>query len=292
MSLTKFLENKDVKEKFLQEFPKPRFDLKKKILAPPITKHYSLVGTAFDYLMRFYLMCLNPNAKAQKWVAEQAVDILKAKVQMGIKNTVELKYLNFDFLKLASKGEEIVKQARNYLKNYMKSEKISNQLIKSAIMLAQLDPIYRAGIIDENIGIVDEMDVKDLRKLISIVNPDLFRAKNVCVLNPTFGEASKLVGGADADLLIDDMLIDIKTTKNLELDRDTFNQLVGYYILFKIGGIDISSYKKKIKKIGIYYSRYGELYTITIETVIDEKRLPSFIKWFKKRATDEYKSIL
>jgi len=292
MSLTKFLENKDVKEKFSQEFPKPKFDLKKEIIAPPITKHYSLVGTAFDYLMRFYIMHLNPNAKTQRWVAEHSVDLLFNKTNKWLKNPDEIKDWNPSYMELASKGVEIVKQARRNLSDYIESGKISDQLIKSAIMLAQLDVIYRAGFMDENIGVVDKGDLNDLRKLISIVNPDLFKARNICICNPTFGEASLLVGGADVDLLIDDTLIDIKTIKSLELDRDAFNQLVGYYILFKISGIGSPPSKPKIERLGIYYSRYGELYTIPIKTVIDEDKLPSFLEWFKRRAANAYERIL
>lgn len=48
MSLTSFLKNKDVKDKFSQEFPIPEFTIKKEILAPPLTNHFALVGTAFD----------------------------------------------------------------------------------------------------------------------------------------------------------------------------------------------------------------------------------------------------
>lgn len=161
---------------------------------------------------------------------------------------------------------------------------MNEDVIKSAILLAQLDSIYRAGFIDENMGVIDEGDLIDLKKLITIVNPDYFKAREVCMLNPTFGNASQLVGGADADLIIDDTLIDIKTTKNLRLDKGIFHQLVGYYILFKIGGIDNSPSKPRIERLGIYYSRHGELYTIPVRAVIEESRLPTFISWFKKRA--------
>lgn len=72
MSLTSFLKNQDVKERFRQEFMIPRVAVKKEILAPPLSKRYSLVGTAFDYLMRFYLKWLNPDAITSQWVAELA----------------------------------------------------------------------------------------------------------------------------------------------------------------------------------------------------------------------------
>ena len=63
MSLTSFLKNKDVKDKFTKAFPMPSISLSGELLAPPKTTHYPLVGTAFDYLIRFYLKRINPHAK-------------------------------------------------------------------------------------------------------------------------------------------------------------------------------------------------------------------------------------
>ncbi len=57
------------------------------------------------------------------------------------------------------------------------------------------------------------------------------------MLNPTFSAASELVSGA-GDVVLDGTMIDIKVNKNLEMGRDIFNQLVGYYYLSCIGGID------------------------------------------------------
>lgn len=69
MSLTSFLNIKEVKEKFLEEFPKLfTFRVKTPLLAPPLTNNYQLVGTAFDYLLRFYIKLLNPNAIESSWV--------------------------------------------------------------------------------------------------------------------------------------------------------------------------------------------------------------------------------
>ena len=92
--------------------------------------------------------------------------------------------------------------------------------------------------------------------MLSLVPEELFRAKRRCVLNPTFGRGSSLVGGADGDLIIDYTLIDIKTTKHLTFEREFFNQLIGYYVLSCIGGIDDCG-RGKIKHVAIYYARYG-----------------------------------
>ncbi len=273
MSLTTFLKNPDVKAEFARRLSKPRFALQKELLAPPLTKHYPLVGTAFDYLMRFYLKHLNPSAVAKKWVAESSVDRIPS--------------TEGDLLRTAL---EIVHEAKAAYSDFLSSGEMTDKVIESALLLAQLDPIVRAGFIDRNIGTVHEQDVADLRNLISIVDPGAFRAKALCMLNPTFGEGSRLVGGADADLLIDDALIDIKTTQSLRLTRDYLNQLIGYYILSMIGGVDNAPHAPRIERIGIYYSRYAELYTVPVRTVVDEERLPSFIEWFKQRAARECES--
>jgi hypothetical protein len=100
-------------------------------------------------------------------------------------------------------------------------------------------------------------------------------------------KASELVGGADIDLVIDDMMIDVKTTKNLELRREHFNQLIGYYALYRIGGIGAMPRNHEIKRVGIYFSRYGYLHLIKIQDVIDENSFPRFLEWFVERATSE-----
>ena len=78
MSLTSFLaQNADVRERFKLEFRKPAFTAIKPLLAPPLTTHYTTVGTAFDYLLRFVIQRLNPlTLDKGYWVAEVAADAL------------------------------------------------------------------------------------------------------------------------------------------------------------------------------------------------------------------------
>jgi hypothetical protein len=111
-------------------------------------------------------------------------------------------------------------------------------------------------------------------------------AKRTCVLNPTFGAASALVGGADADIFIDGTLIDIKTPKHLEMGRDVFNQLFGYYCLSCISGIN--GCRGKVNAVAVYYARYGVLHRIPIDSFLDRRRFPVFLKWFETRAGREY----
>jgi len=265
MSLTSFLKNKDVREKFSYEFRKPSFQENGELRAEPKTKNYTLVGTAFDYMMRFYLQRINPKSVSKTWVAEHGVSLISDK-------------------KLREKAGKIISKAKKDHEEYIKKGEMDDRVIESCLCLAQLDPVYRVGFINENMGSIRRGDIEDMKNLSSLINLELFKSKKVCLLNPTFGEASYLVGGADVDLVIDDTIIDIKTTKFLKMNRNYLNQVIGYYYLYLIGGIDGAPKKTKIEKLGIYYSRHGVLYTFPTEEVINHKKDKEFIKWFKKRA--------
>jgi hypothetical protein len=300
MSLTSFIKNKDVKDTFKQEFKKPQLKLQAELLAPPLTTNYGLVGTAFDYLLRFYIKRLNPDAVEQHWASELSLDFLALIQQYGSSDISDedpvMRKLNETKTKnpaladpiIYKKALEIVQYAKNVYNRYLNTGKMEHDLFKAVLLLAQVDVIYRAGLVYENFGSVDENDIKDLQNLISIVRPEYFKAKKICVLNPAFGKASELIGGADCDLVIDDAIIDIKTTKKLDFRRDYFNQLIGYYTLYKIGGIDDASPDVEIKRLGIYFSRYGYLYFIDVQNIIREDAFLHFVEWFKKRAGKEY----
>lgn len=171
---------------------------------------------------------------------------------------------------------------------FLSNGQITEKLIESTILLAQVDIIYRVKRIYKNVGNINKDDVTDLRNLISLVNLNDFKLKNTCFLNPNYGKASNMVRGADADLIIDDMLIEIKTTKTLQMRREVYDQLIGYYTLYRIAGINGMSEYNEIKKLGVYFSRHGYLHLYDIEDIIDETKFPEFIEWFKERASQQY----
>lgn len=277
MSLTSFLkDNADVRERFRQEFKKPKFLAKNDLAAAPLTTHYITVGTAFDYLLRFFIQHLNPHTVDKGyWVAENAVELLIADAE----------------LELYSKGEKIISRARKDLASFLKKGQMSDALIESALLLATLDPIYRAGCGHEMIGVIHKDDIQDLKNLISIisiVDKKNFTTNNLCMINPTFGSASALVGGADADLVVDDTIIDIKTTKELTLKRGALDQIIGYYVLHHISSVGGLHPKPTITKVAIYFSRFGYLYVVPLSELIDPATFPQFVQWFQKRATEAF----
>jgi hypothetical protein len=240
---------------------------------------------AFDYLVRFVVRRINPAAIEFTWVAEYSIlnpfsPILKDVISNGETGEIA-EYADTETSRLARR---IIDTAKKNLNRYLASGELSSELMHSAICLAQLDPISRVRYVDPNLGQVQQEDIEELKELISIVKADDFRATKIALLNPTFGEGSHLVGGADADLVIDDQLIDIKTTQKLELQLHAFHQLMGYVVLSHIGLLGAKRPRVEIDKAGIYFSRFGYLLSFRIADVTDLKTLPSFIAWFKARA--------
>lgn len=289
MSLTKFLSNnQDVRDRFRQQFNKPPLAIDKDLLAPPLSNRYTLVGTAFDYLLRFYVKRLNPDAVETQWVAEHCLTQLLSPLLVDATIDIDGTAVDYTETKLTKRAKRIIEQAKANYSAYLRSGRITDDLFKSALCLAQLDPIYRAGFIDENMGNVQDEDIEDLRKLLSIVDPKLFKSQYLCMLNPTFGEASRLVGGADADLVIDDLLIDVKTTKKFDFQTTFFHQLMGYVVLHEIARMGDLKPKPPVTKAGIYFARHAHLHVFQLDAVIDRDSFPEFVRWFKERAANEY----
>ncbi|MGI0102330.1 MAG: hypothetical protein ACREA7_07020 [Nitrosotalea sp.] len=270
MSLTSFLKIPEVRERFKANFLFEVPVLDERLKAPPLTLNYQLVGTAFDYLLRFHLEKINKNVLQGTWVAEHGVELAKSNRKIH-KNLVAV----------------LDKAKETHLK-FLKTGTMNRELIKTSLELAKLDGIFRArhrGIIFPDMKDIQTKDISDLQNLISLVNDSVFKSKKITILNPTFGTGSKIVGGADADLVIDDTLIDIKTTKDPKFKKDYYFQLIGYYILYKIGGID-GIQKSKIKNVAVYFSRQGILHKIPVST-FENSKFKQFIEWFQEQAEFE-----
>jgi hypothetical protein len=303
MSLTSILlNNKEVRDKLKVEFPKPEFNLISKIKVEPKSVNYSLVGSAFDYLMRFYLEYHNKEKlliKRNCWVAENAKIALIEKLSKFGYNSIRVGS-NRNKLVNANELLQIIKdawsEAQDNYNKFILSGKITNKLIVSCLFLGKLDSYSRRRVIDENFETYEKEDVKDLKALISIIDLKKIIVKENIYFNPNFGYATDLVRGADADLIIDDTLIDIKVTKELKLEKKYFDQIIGYYCLSLIGGINENPNLNVINNLGIYFARHGVLWTIPINKIGNQESFLRFTEWFVKYVTkgktyQEFKSI-
>jgi hypothetical protein len=275
MSLTSFIAQPDVRAKFRQIFPHFRFHLKNRPLMEPLTKHYTLVGTAFDYLLRFALQQRYAHAIATPWVAELAT---------GIRYPLLLETFGQEKADLA---RQFVEEAREHHAQYLLDGNLTDDLLHSVLLLAQIDPFFRASVLHEPFGEVNLQDVADLRRLFAAIPFANLTSQSLCLLDPTFG-ASSLVGGADVDLVLDGIMIDVKTTRYLEMKREYVNQLLGYYTLSLLAGITGMPEGQTIRKVGVYFSRHGYLCTCSIDQIAAEDTFAEFSSWFAARARQQY----
>ena len=289
MSVTTLIAEPEVRARLHKMIRKPDFGGGQKI-APPLTKHYtplkaSQIGTAFDYLFRFYLKRLNPRAiERDRWTAEQVGWWFDGAVVYPDTGRIEIVpelITTQRGRECALQRERVITEARENYSLYVKTGTVSDRLLTSAIQLAKLDGIVRSGwpeLID--LEDVDKDDKDDLRHLVKLIPARDFKATNVCLLNPTFGEASRLVGGADADVVIDDTLIEIKTVMKRRLLGKYLNQMALYYCLYRIGGIDGLPAGRSLRRFGVYFSRHGYFFTVPVTDCWQARDFKAFLEWF------------
>ena len=270
MSLTDFIKLPDVRARFRAEFPKPNFDVQQELLAAaPDGSNYRLVGTAFDYLLRFNIKYQNPHAQETGWVAEYALPYFSRRGQTHLFN----------------QATRVIDQAHNNYQEFLTNGHFTSELLQSALLLGSLDAVRRVGYIHETWEVINEEDIQDLRNLVTLLKPELFQSSGKIIMNPSWGEASMLVSGADGDLIIDEKLVDFKTTKKLELERSNFNQLMGYYTLSVIER-QLEEDAIELKHLGIYFSRFGVLYQFNVADVVNPETFPNFLEWFITRGRE------
>jgi hypothetical protein len=218
-----------------------------KISAIPKTKNYQVVGIAFDYALRILVSQWNSRLKPYgEWTAHPLV------ATHGIDHNRRRKLFIDGFY--------------DKLRRCIDGEIALNTLLPDCLILAKLETIYRSGMpmLNNEIFYINDADMDDLKSLTDLVDKSRWIASNQLILNPTFGQSSIDIGGADADLIIDDTLIDIKTTQELKFRKEYFRQLIGYALLnFR------EHDKYNLKRVGLYFSRYGGLFTMDIPNMDD-----------------------
>lgn len=216
MSLKTFVNMADVRARIKVLRPKFTRTFAVPLVASPRSKRYSLVGTAFDYLLRFELQRRAPHAVAGAWVAEQALDCL-CKTWLSDKGPttvyIDLRQ-NVDRASYPT-PEEVVRHCR------------------------QLAVDARAAV----------------------------------------QAYLRLVGGADADLIAWDMLIDFKTTKKIEMDAGDLDKTLGYFLLARKCP-DMPA----INRIGLYYARRAHLLSFDTSVWLSHPDFPEIETWFFRRA--------
>jgi len=227
MSLTRFVRRADVRAQL--KLLRPAIPRQLSIIrkCPPKSNHSSLIGTAFDYLLRFELHRRTKDVVKFPWVAELAAARLSQPPRLApallrlpmFADNGERRF------RRAALADRVVSHAKVAELEYRSKRRVTAKdqscLAAHALRLAKLDIYYRCGEWDDTCALADPADMKELLSLLSIVPYRVFTPSRKLLLNPNFASCSRLVGGADADLIVDDVLIDVKTIKMRHSNRRT-----------------------------------------------------------------------
>lgn len=271
MSLLRFLAKPDVTKKIATLRPK----MSRKIGVParvmPRSTRYAVIGQAFDYLLRFELQRLAPHALIREWVAEQAPDVLWHVPQEEAEN-----------------ARRVVSDAKNAVTHYVgttPSGKVQRELAAHAVRLAKLDSLVRALQYDSTFQEAAPDDVEELVEMLAIVPVEKLLHPTSMLLNPTFGNSSFLVGGADADLIAGDLLLDVKVIKADSMEACHLDQLLGYLLLARKQRLSDSTFPE-INRLGLYFARHGHFLSFDACAWTTHPEFPELETWFFERAKE------
>jgi hypothetical protein len=230
----------------------------------------TIAGNAFDYLMRFIIarsVACDKQRVYEGIVAETGLRMLE-----GVVDKDTYKILNDKYI-----------QAIELISKFVLGNNADDKgLIPAACYLGRLDVIRRTGKppIDIKDSLIDDEApclINDLTLLLDVfrdnfINSGLVRTDSDVVFNPTFGLfTSSVIRGADADIYMDGILYDIKTTKNNGFKWQHSAQLIGYYILNEVAkDIEISNLhapliSREINRVAFYKPRFGEIEYVDIK---------------------------
>lgn len=159
-------------------------------------------------------------------------------------------------------------------------------MARHALRLGKLDFVFRSRRVEPDV--FDDPapeDVDDLVALLSVVPFDRLLQGEPVLLNPTFGDASYTVGGADADLICGDLLVDVKTTKKPEMDVGDLDALLGYLLLARRRRLADPSFPE-VRRAALYFSRHGHLWELPASVWTGQPQFAEVEAWFFDHARD------
>ena len=295
MSLTSFLDMPDVIAKVKPLRPKLPRTIATSLKVEARSNRYMLVGTAFDYLLRFELQRRAPHAVSERWIAEYVPNLIWKETGDGgvgldlFHDTAPQDYMSPK--EIAEHAKRIITDAKAavsaYVKNKAPTQATQTDLAAHTIRLAKLDSAYRVMRLDPRFEEVDPEDVKDLIEMLAIVPFDQLLNPKLMLLNPDFKEASRLVGGADTDLIAGDLLVDFKTKAKSDMKAGDLDQLLGYLLLARKQR-QVDSAFPIINRLGLYYCRHGHLWSTQVSVWTDRPEFLEIEQWFFRRAEEVF----
>ncbi|MFI5219861.1 MAG: hypothetical protein ACHQNT_10265 [Bacteroidia bacterium] len=308
--LTDFIQETDVRKKLNELFPKPK--LVKPDFAFPSSIPYNarLLGNAIEYYIHLKYDFLNKTGDNHTIINELIENFFplignhfnnyKNPYRCFLKHmhnyhwfTTVKYYIDGKFetneysFKNDGKTDRInlmdiflgVVGAFDELKKFHKNGKETNKFIESILILAKILPGFRMHSMGNEPLNVSRNDKITFQRLIKLLPKNLFKKRKDFKRYPAIGYGYIL---GRPDFLIDNELLEIKTSKDF-FCRSDFNQVLMYYLIYKM---QRKMYKRQgvmIEKVSILYPLYKSKIELNLNEVINRKNYSAFLKFFETK---------
>lgn len=295
IGVTEFISKQSVRDQIATQFPNPGSD----VTTAPDVEHasyeHSLLGQAFDYLIRIWLesQCTevhDPHAGGRfggDWTTTLGYtpSYNSRDVEWELTPSDEKEGINDALERADRKREQFLKTGMNV------NDAIDAALVYSGL---DLDIGFEDGTIQAN-SFADDV-VTELQELFHLVREHSELIGDSVIISPTFGERSFILEG-HGDFIVDRTLIDVKTTEEPSFKPQYWRQLLAYYVLNDVHRELIASEVDTraeevpypdLTTVGVYFARFGELQTIDMADYLQPRaEYERFRAWFVDRAIEE-----
>ena len=232
------------------------------ILIPSAGGPRGLAGTTFDYVVRAHL------------ARELRNSTVIVHCETSILDSAD-KDLAQAYGASSKHWRKLVEDAKKEIIAYTMGNGEARRIAEVGQYISMMDVYYRSGYFDPTFR--PNTDVRDeVLRLLDLFDPVIrLSPQRSCVFGPTFYRSNWV--NADADLVVDDRLIDLKTTVKPEVSLDALLQLAGYVALQKISGAHARwSEAEPLTSVELYFARYGKLVRWPVSTLFPNNGLQQF----------------
>jgi hypothetical protein len=269
MSLTAFVERKDIKAEIRRCFPKkPPWRVRKSPIVSVTTTKPQVLGSAIDYFVRLHAERVNRQPNTSTWLA-----------------VVGAEFASFESPLMKLRTQAWLHDARCRWQDYLERGVLTEPLLSACIRLGQLEHVYRAKRLGPKSFLpIEPADVEDMWGMAELAREQPWlTAEHRVLLNAKFCRWSKLIHGADCDLVVNDMIVELKTTKDTAISRRYLDQLIGYFILSRLDESSRFEREGVVTRLGIYFTRFGKLLSFSVDSLATAAQVDELTEVFRRR---------
>lgn len=307
IGVSDFIQLDDVRSEIDRTYPNPGTDVCGEVEVEHHSHSHILVGDSFDRLCKCWLShrcqtVIDPQqTRTRLW---HTGNLIPERETLIYENGDQPDEAILESERLVSKSShrdrtivrmvpEPLHNAGKQITQFIETGMDANSAVSAALLYSGWSPESSDGPSTLDMDSFNDELVEEVQGLFNHLRSQEWTTGDCVYLGPNFGRHSCILEG-EADFIVDDMLIDVKTTADGRFTKRHWRQLLAYYILNDIQRELYEATDRtdeeypEITTVGVYFARFAELRRIRIENVIDDwDAYRRFRAWFVDRAIEE-----